>query len=287
RAYCGERLPGGMVPGRFVGMSELPRTISGKVDRRALPVPEEGEGEYEAPRTAVEQVLASLWQQQLGLVRVGLRDHFFQLGGHSLMAAQLVSRIRTAFQVEIALRTLFEKPTLEGLAREIEKAREAEEGVQVPAMRRADRSEGIPLSYAQQRLWFLDQLEPGQAAYNMPVALEMTGELEVEVLRGAFAEMVQRHESLRTLFVEKNGTAWQEIEAGGKFELPVEDVSGEEEGERRAREELERECRRPFDLERGPLLRCRLWKLEEKRHWLLCHMHHIISGGRSLGGLIP
>jgi non-ribosomal peptide synthetase component F len=146
----------------------------------------------------------------------------------------------------------------------------------------------VPLSFAQQRLWFVDQLEPGQTAYNMPTAVGLEGKLDHGALRRAFEQIVVRHESLRTRFVEKDGVPQQEISEAGELVLPLVDVRllGPEEGEREARRWMEWECRRPFDLRQGPLLRCQLWQIDEERHWLLCNMHHIISDGWSLNILL-
>ena len=215
-----------MVPSVIVMMEELPLTPNGKVDRKALPAPEVGGGEEGAvgPRTPVEEMLAEVWGQVLKVERVGVNDNFFELGGHSLLATQVVSRVRTGMGVEVALRKLFEQPTVEGLARVVEEARRKGEGLEVPVLRRQARGERAPLSFAQQRLWFLDKLEPGVPFYNVAVAVGLRGALDVKVLEGVLREMVARHEALRTTLHEAEEGAEQrvwprggEAEGGGRL----------------------------------------------------------------------
>src|SRR5438445_4181389 len=193
-----------MVPSAFVQLEELPLTPNGKLDRKRLPRPEQTEAgnEYQGPRTAEEEILCGIWEQVLKVERVGVEDNFFELGGHSLLATQVISRVREAFAVELPLRVLFEQPTVAGMAEELRQARNGEQPQRTgkPLVRVEQRRE-LPLSYAQQRLWFLEQMEPGNGVYNIPFALRLTGELDRVVLRQSFTEIVRRHEALRTVFV--------------------------------------------------------------------------------------
>ena len=293
RSHVQRRLPEYMVPSAFVSLECLPLTGNGKLDRKALPAPEgvceHGEGGYVAPVDAVEEILCGVWEQVLGLERVGVDDNFFELGGHSLLATQVVSRIRDLFQVELPLRVLFEHPTVRGVAAEVETARASHVGVIAPPLLPAERkADGLPLSYAQQRLWFIAQLEPDSAAYNCPGAVRLSGELDVSALERSLAEIVRRHEVLRTSFVTEDGIPVQQIAAASEVYLRQVDLSGLEE-ERREQEterESEEEARRPFDLSRGPLLRVVLLRLGEREHVLLVTMHHVVSDGWSVGVLI-
>src|SRR6202035_2802701 len=206
QAFLHERLPEHMVPAFVVPLAALPLNPSGKVDRRALATSElarEPEGQWIAPRTPVEEVLAAIWSDLLGVERVGAGDSFFELGGHSLLAMRVVSRARDAFAMELSVRTVFEAPTLAALA-----ARIAGDGGGTsapPLLPAAPRSGELPLSFAQERLWFLDQLEPGSPLYNVPVALRLYGRLDVAAFAATFGEIVRRHEALRTGFASRDG----------------------------------------------------------------------------------
>ncbi|HYG63510.1 MAG TPA: amino acid adenylation domain-containing protein, partial [Thermoanaerobaculia bacterium] len=239
-------------------------------------------------RTWIEEVLAGIWSDVLGVERVGTEDDFFALGGHSLLVTRVVSRLRGAFGIELPLRTLFEAPTLAGLAGRVELALGAEPGVAAPPLVPVPRGGALPLSFAQQRLWFLDQLEPGSAAYNLPSAVRLTGELSPALLARVFTEIVRRHESLRTTFTARQDGPVQEIAPPGPVELPVIDLSGLAGAAREAeaRRQAGEEARRPFDLQRGPLLRLRLLRLAPDEHALLMTMHHIVSDGWSAGVLL-
>ncbi|HKH46385.1 MAG TPA: amino acid adenylation domain-containing protein, partial [Thermoanaerobaculia bacterium] len=297
RHFLARRLPAYMVPSQFEVLAALPLTPSGKVDRRALPAllaaggAAEGERheEHMPPRGPVEEMLAGIWEEILGRERVGAEDNFFALGGHSLLATQLVSRMRAAFGVELPLRVVFEHPTVAGLAQEVEQASRlgGDTPPPPPPLIRIDRGTDLPLSFAQQRLWFIDQLEGG-SLYNVPVALRMSGELSVRVLSRVFAEVVRRHEVLRTVFRGDGGQARQVILPPGDFALPLVDLTGLSPALREpaAMGLAMEEARRPFDLAREPLLRVGLWRLGETEHLMLVAMHHIVSDGWSLGVLV-
>ena len=283
-----QELPDYMVPSAYVELPELPRTISGKVDRRALPVVgAEGSGaEYVAPRTAVEELLAESWQQLLGRERVSVEDNFFRLGGHSLLATQVMSRVRETFGVEVGLRVLFERPTVRGLGEVIEEQLRGAAGQAAPAIAKVSRNGELMLSFAQQRLWFLDQLEPGSNAYNMGASVRLQGTLDLTALEQSFREVIRRHESLRTRFGVVNGVPVQVIDEAPEFNLPVLDLSTEDDRQATARRVATEESQRPFDLSAGPLLRASVLRLSDQENVLLCTMHHIISDGWSMGVLI-
>ncbi|HEY3571702.1 MAG TPA: amino acid adenylation domain-containing protein [Thermoanaerobaculia bacterium] len=290
RAGLRDRLPDYMVPAAFVMLPAFPLIANGKVDRRALPAPEHqrAEGSYQAPRTPAEEVLAGLWAELLGLERAGADDDFFELGGHSLLATRVMSRLRGAFGVELPLRDLFEAPTPAGLAARIEAARRAGAGLLAPPLVPVPREGPLPLSFAQQRLWFVDQLEPDSALYNLPVALRADGPLDPAVLARVLSEIVRRHEALRTVFAAVNGAPAQVIQPAAPFHLPVVDLGGlpERRREAAALALAGDEALRPFDLRRGPLLRCVLLRLGEGAHVAALTLHHIASDGWSGGILV-
>ncbi|HEY0606234.1 MAG TPA: amino acid adenylation domain-containing protein, partial [Herpetosiphonaceae bacterium] len=291
RDFLLNKLPAYMVPSAFVVLPALPLTPHGKVDRKALPAPEQTHAEqddrYVAPRTPVEDVLASIWADVLRRERVGILDSFFDLGGHSLLATQLISRIREAFQVELPLRSLFELPTVEGLAQQIVMARQDMAGALAPALAPVGRDHALPLSFAQQRLWFLNQLDPSSSADNMPGALRLTGSLDRAALEHSLNEIVHRHETLRTTFVTHGGLPVQVIAPAAPVEIALIDLHGLAETERDAAvlEFATAEARRPFDLQRGPLLRAILLTLASDEHVLLLTLHHIVADGWSWGVL--
>ncbi|HSG39079.1 MAG TPA: condensation domain-containing protein, partial [Thermoanaerobaculia bacterium] len=283
-----ERLPDYMVPAAFVRLDALPLSPNRKVDRKALPAPEwqGSEAGHQAPRTPVEEVLAGIWSDLLGLERVGAADHFFELGGHSLLATRVMSRLRSAFGVEMPLRELFEAPRLSDLAHRVEAALRAGEGRLAPPLVRISREGPLPLSFAQQRLWFIDQLEPGSPLYNIPVTLRVEGPLRAEVLALCLGEIVRRHEALRTVFAAIEGSPVQVIQPAAPFELPVVDLAALPESEAAALTLAREEAARPFDLARGPLLRGVLLRLGGEDHVAVLTLHHIASDGWSMGLLV-
>jgi acyl carrier protein len=232
RAFLRERLPDSMVPATFTLLDELPLTPNRKVDRKALPAPQwqDASKAYVAPRTPVEEVLAGIWAELLGRERVGATDHFFELGGHSLLATRVMSRLRGAFGVEMPLRDLFTAPRLADLAARIEAARfqidRTGTATSAPPLLPVPGDGPRPLSFAQQRLWFIDQLEPGSSAYNIPMALRVEGPLEGAMLARCLGEIVRRHEALRTVFAVQESSPVQVIQGVAPFALPMVDLSG-------------------------------------------------------------
>ena len=279
KKHARELLPEYMVPDVILALDEMPVTVNGKIDRKNLPsVKDAGrqtQQEYVGARTPVEEMLVGIFEEVLNLSGVGVHDNFFEIGGHSLLATQVASRARNTFSVEVGVRSVFEEPTVEELGRRIEKAIRKGEKEGAAPLRRIPR-EGVrgvrlPLSFAQQRLWFLDQLEPGSTAYNCPGAVGLEGRLDLEALERALNEIVRRHEILRTRIEIEDGEPIQVIDEWEPRKLEVEDLTG------LAREEREQSVSRiargdaetGFDLMRGPLLRVKVLKLEEAGHVLL------------------
>ncbi|HEX8275451.1 MAG TPA: amino acid adenylation domain-containing protein, partial [Longimicrobiaceae bacterium] len=285
RTHLRERLPEHLVPAAIVALERLPLTPHGKTDRASLPAPELAApaAAHVAPRTPTEELLAGIWADVLRRERVGVGESFFELGGHSLLATRVVSRIREAFGVELPLRALFEAPTLERLAARVEAQRAGGPGTAAPPLVPVERAGRLPLSFAQERLWFLEQLSPGGHVYTVPGVLRLEGPLDAGALEAALGEIVRRHEALRTRFPSDGGHPWQEVLPPGSpdaFRLRVEPVAAAE-AEGRIRAEVER----PFDLERGPLFRAALLRPGADEHVLVLSMHHVVCDGWSLGVL--
>ncbi|WP_445299506.1 amino acid adenylation domain-containing protein [Microcoleus sp. B3-A4] len=289
RNFLKEKLPEYMIPGVFVSLDALPLTPSGKVDRRALPTPKllrEIDDNFTAPRSPIEERLVAIWASVLGIEQVSIHDNFFELGGHSLLATQVISRVREAFGVELPLHTLFEEPTLAGLAKSVETASRAEKGsLQALPISPISREGDLPLSFAQQRLWFLDQLMSGTPLYNLPNALRLKGSLNVTALEQSLSEIVRRHEALRTTFSAVNGQPIQVIHPAVTLLLPIVDLRKLPETEREAEAQrlAAEEAQRPFDLVNEQLFRVKLLHLGQEEYCLLLTMHHIVSDGWSLG----
>ncbi|MFP2933020.1 amino acid adenylation domain-containing protein, partial [Pyxidicoccus sp. 3LG] len=288
RAHAQQHLPEYMVPSAFVALPALPLNANGKVDRKALPAPDASavrHNQYVAPSTPTETTLAEVFAQVLGVERVGAQDHFFELGGHSLLATRVVARIRAALGVELSVRAFFEAPTVAALAEHLQTATSRSS---LPPLTRVRGEDRVPMSFAQQRLWFLDQLQPGQALYNMSSALRLSGTLEPGAFQHAIDELVRRHESLRTTFHAEGGEPFQLIHPATRGQLQVVDLSAlpEEQRQSEAMRIAIEDARQPFDLSRGPLLRTTLLKLEPTEHVLLLCMHHSISDGWSMGVLV-
>jgi amino acid adenylation domain-containing protein len=285
RSFLSGKLPAYMVPSTFVLLPALPLSAHGKVDRRALPDP--GlleERDLTAPRNPTEELLASLWSEVLGVERIGVHENFFAVGGHSLRAVQLVSRLRQAFGVDLGVHALFSSPTIAELAELIQKARgEQESRRTLPPVRPVPRGGLLPVSFPQQRLWFVERLAPDRATYNIPLSYRLRGRLYPAAFAAALGEVVRRHETLRTRFVELDGQPWQEIlPPAAPFVLPVIDLAGlpEERRERELARVGRAESGMPFDLTAG-LMRSRLIRLGEREHVFLITLHHIAFDGWS------
>src|SRR6185436_8767264 len=288
-----EELPEHMVPAAFVVLEALPFTPSGKVDRRSLPAPERGTGDERAfvpPRTPTEEILAAIWTEVLGIERCGVEDDFFALGGHSLLANQVVSRIRGLLGIELPLHAFFALPTVAALAERVEAVRRSggtAANTALPPLTAGGRRGDEPLSFAQQRLWFLSQLDPESTAYHVAVALRLTGALSPPALAASLAFMVERHETLRTTFALRPDGPVQFVAPPSGWRLSVVDLAGLGEAEREV--EMHRlaqaEASRPFDLARGPLLRTLLVRLAAQEHVFSLLLHHIVSDGWSMGVL--
>jgi amino acid adenylation domain-containing protein len=293
RAYLQERLPGYMVPSVLITMPQLPLTANGKLNRQALPDPQKMVQEdlartYEAAQTPTEEVVAGVWARVLRVARVGRAENFFSVGGHSLLATQVMSRLREIFEVELSLRMIFEHPTVRGLAAAIDKAQVSEPRRRVPPIVAVGREMDLPLSFAQQRLWFLDQLESESPFYNLPAVFRLSGDLEVATMHRAVLEVISRHEVLRTTFPMIAGQPRLKIQASGTIDLPIVDLSELPTPERdgAALQLATREVRRHFDLGDGPLMRMSLFRLDQTEHMAVIVMHHIVSDGWSLALLM-
>jgi amino acid adenylation domain-containing protein len=292
RRHLARTLPEHMIPSAIVVLDEWPLTPNGKIDRRKLPDPgairAHVESEFVAPRTAVEAEIQRVWSSVLDVSRVGVHDDFFVLGGHSLIATQLVSRVRDAFGVDLPLRALFEAPSVAGMAAAVEEALGAGSASGAPPLVRVERRGDAPVSFAQRRMWFLDQLSPGSAAYNVPLALHVRGALDREALRRSFEEIVRRHKVLRTAIVSREGEPVQVVAPCPPWDLPVMDLAGLDGPAREARVAAlaADDAARPFDLGTAPLLRTTLLRLGEDEHVLLLAMHHVVADGWSFGVLV-
>ncbi|HXO39980.1 MAG TPA: amino acid adenylation domain-containing protein, partial [Thermoanaerobaculia bacterium] len=288
RDFLARSLPEVMIPAAIVHLDRLPRTPTGKVDRAALPPPGEPAPAFILPRTPTEELLAVLWQQLLGRDRVGAGDDFFALGGHSLLALQVLSRVRERFGVEIALGDLLRRRVLSALAARIDELRRAGRALAAPALRPAPRDADLPLSFAQQRLWFLDRLDPGRPTYNIPLAVRLTGALDAAALARAIGRVVERHEVLRTTFPPLQGWPAQVIAPPSPCNLPLVDLARLPPAARAAQARRLRgdAAAAPFDLERGPLLRGLLLRHGTAVHDLALTAHHIVIDNWSVGVLV-
>ncbi|MCL6753065.1 amino acid adenylation domain-containing protein [Nostoc sp. CCCryo 231-06] len=291
RCFLESKLPNYMVPSAFVTLEALPLTPNGKIDRKALPVPDLTQissSNIVPPCTPIENLLAGIWAEVLGLDKVGINNNFFELGGHSLIATRVISQIRQVFQVELPLHYLFEKPTIAGLAKEIEKAIKVDSGIESTKIERIGRSPQLPLSFAQQRLWFLAQLEADSPFYNIPAAVRLQGELNFKALQQSFDEIISRHEALRTNFQSVEGQAVAVIKETKPLVIPLLDLSEltSEQQELEIRQQASQEAQQPFDISSDHLLRVKLLRLGEQEHIVLLTMHHIVSDGWSTGVLV-
>ncbi|HWQ42482.1 MAG TPA: amino acid adenylation domain-containing protein [Desulfosporosinus sp.] len=275
RQYLGSRLPDYMVPSAFVVLRELPLTPNGKLNRKELPAPDLSTIVTErGPRTPQEEILSALFAEVLGFAQIGIDDSFFDLGGHSLLASRLMIRIRDALGVELGIGKLFETPTVAGLAQQLNQGLSARLAVQ-----KVEKPEKIPLSFAQRRLWFLYRLEGPSPTYNIPLVVRMSGKLDQVALQGALHDLVERHETLRTIFPETMGIAHQVIleSAEAQVELLISKIR-----ETELQKELTDAVRYSFDLAVEPALRAQLFRLGPDEHVLLLLLHHIVGDGWSL-----
>ncbi|HYG63144.1 MAG TPA: amino acid adenylation domain-containing protein, partial [Thermoanaerobaculia bacterium] len=287
RSFLEESLPDPMVPSLWMRLDALPLTPSGKVDRRALPAPVTEDDAAGAPHSPVEELLAGIWADVLEVERVGVHDGFFDLGGHSLLATRVMSRVREAFGIELPLRRLFESPTVSGLARAVEAALAGDAPV-AGGISRTPRQGALPLSFSQERLWFVERLGSTGTAYSLPIALHLRGDLDVPALAAVLDEITRRHEILRTVFTDHDGTPAQVVLPFVPRPLPEVDLSGLETAARQG-EALRfagEEAKRPFAVETGPLLRATLAHIAPGERLLLVNMHHIVSDGWSMGVLL-
>jgi natural product biosynthesis luciferase-like monooxygenase protein/amino acid adenylation domain-containing protein len=284
RSFLGEKLPDYMIPSYFVMTDSLPLTKSGKVDRKALPAPDSGllsGSTYVAAQTIVEQILVNIFEEILDRSPIGIHDNFFELGGHSLRAIRLVSQIQQQLSTVLKLRDVFSQPTIIGLAGLINNTDITKFEAIEPVAKQSD----YALSNAQRRIWILDQMEEELLAYNMPAAIRLKGSLDWESLQSAFNWLVNRHESLRTIFVSKAGIPRQIVTDADNFEVAFTNWPPENNEEQLA-DYILAHAKRPFDLANGPLLKVEVICLEEEEHIVLFNMHHVISDGWSMEILI-
>ncbi|MDR3661922.1 MAG: amino acid adenylation domain-containing protein, partial [Mycobacterium sp.] len=282
RAALAKQLPGYMVPAAVVGLPALPVTVNGKLDTRALPAPDyQDAARYRAPVGAVEQTLTAIYADLLGIDRVGVDDSFFDLGGDSLSTMRLIAAINAALGVELPVRTVFEAPTVARLALRI-----GDGAAQREPLAPGERPAVIPLSFAQHRLWFVDQLQGPSAVYNMPVMLRLQGRLDVDALRTALADVVARHESLRTVFAATDGTPEQVIIPADQAEIAWDTVDAIAWAEGRLSEAVRETTQHVFDLATEIPLRASLFRLTDDEHLLVAVVHHIAADGWSLRPLV-
>ena len=292
RSYLKKTLPEYMIPSAFVRLDALPLTPNGKVNRLLLPEPDSSRPELDtsfvAPRTSMEEKLATIWAEILSLKQVGIHDNFFDLGGHSLAATRVVSQVIKQIEIEIPIQSFFKTPTVAALARYIEKASQRDESTTDVSVKSVPRNGQLPLSFSQERLWFLDQLEPGGYTYNLLAAYRLKGNLKITVLEESVNEVIRRHEVLRTVFRSVNGRPEQIILPSMTIKialLDLRELASEEERQFVIRRLSTEEAQRPFDLSRGPLLRISLLQLADDEYLLFRAMHHIVIDGWS-GGVL-
>jgi amino acid adenylation domain-containing protein len=288
RSFLGEKLPEYMMPSAFVILELLPLTSNGKVDRQALPRPDDSRPNLEQifvePRTEIEEFIAQAWREVLKLEKIGVHDNFFELGGHSLLATQVVSRLRKNLDIDLPLRKLFELPTIAALASFIDTLLQDQKGAKVPPIFPVSRNQIIPLSFSQQRLWFLHELDPTMTAYNISAAFRVEGPLNVIVLEKALNEIVARHEILRTTFPILEGSPVQNILPNLKLRVDIVDLGNlpEEARQSRPQEVSLEESRQVFDLRSGPLLRAKILRFSDQFHFLLLNVDHSVLDGWSI-----
>ena len=286
RQFLQDKLADYAIPSAFVKLEFLPLTPNGKIDKKALPEPDSIRRELEnfvAPRNPTEELLANIWSQLLKVEKIGIHDNFFSVGGNSLLATQVISKLRIAFETEIPLKYLFDFPTIGEISKAIDEFKG--EKLQLPPIKPISRNNDIPLSFSQKRLWFLNLLESESTAYHNYAALKLTGKLNISALEKTIEEIVRRHEILRTNFVMKNENPVQVINSPSGLNFPIIDLQSLPESEKStaAQRKVIEEQTKVFDLSNGSLLRVSLIKLEAESHILSLVMHHIVTDGWSTG----
>ncbi|ACB52418.1 peptide synthetase [Crocosphaera subtropica ATCC 51142] len=277
--FLAEKLPSYMIPSRFIELDSLPLTPNGKIDRNALPEIELNHKDYIAPKTATEEILAGIWANILNLNQVSVEDNFFELGGHSLLATRVMSQVRQVFERELPLRILFEKPTIRSLSNAID----GEGKQEILSFQKIDRHGELPLSFAQQRQWFLSQLEPDSPFYNIPGAVRLTGKLNISLLQESLNEVVGRHEVLRSCIKTVDGKPQLIISPTITLNLPIIDLRDTPNSEEAAKKLAVKEAKQPFKLAQTPLLRVKLFQLAEQDYILLLVLHHSVADAWSVG----
>ncbi|MEH2134191.1 MAG: amino acid adenylation domain-containing protein [Nostoc sp.] len=290
RHFLKQKLPDYMIPSRFVQLSALPLTANGKVDRQALPAPVQtlnANQKFVAPRTPIEERVAEIWSNVLGLKNIGVHDNFLALGGHSLLAFQILCRIRDIFQVELPMRHFFEAPTISEIADSIIQAQQEDRGCSVVPIQSIGRDGDLPLSFGQERLWFLNELVPNHAFYNVSEAFRLRGVLNSTILEQSLNEIINRHEILRTTYSSLKGQPIQIVHSTFPIKLLVVNLQGlsPDDRESQIRQLILEEAQRPFDLVQGPLLRTTLLQLSSEEHIFLLNLHHILCDDWSLSVL--
>ena len=286
RTFLSQKLPAPMVPSGFMQLEAFPLNANGKVDRRSLPLPTVFERGLAAgavvPRNGIEKQLAAIWVELLQLDRVGVDDNFFELGGHSLLATQAIAQIRQAFQIELPLRVLFDQPTIALLGEQIESSYHQQQLASQPAIVPAQHEGNISLSFAQESLWFLNQLEAIGPTYHMPIPLRLRGRLNIVALEQSLLALSERHTILRTVFPTVETQPVQMITAASSLSLPIVDVADLPAIAQDLEQLIFAEAKQPFDLAQGPLMRLRLLRWAEEDHVLIITLHHIIADGWSI-----
>jgi amino acid adenylation domain-containing protein len=290
RDFLAANLPAHLIPTAFVTVKTLPHLVDGQIDRQLvaeavadIDTPQPASEPYVEPRNDIETALAQIWMETLGTARIGIKDNFFRLGGHSLLATQAVARISDAFNIDLQLQRLFESPTIEQLAQVIEPLARADFKPKIMSIKRVPRDRPLPLSFAQQRLWFLDQFEPDSAFYNIAIPIRWPGPVDANALEAAFNDLIKRHETLRTTFAIVDAEPVQVIAPSYELSLIVHDLRHLPAKERMARAQTLAaiEAQRPFNLKSGPVLRAELVKMDDADHLLLFTIHHIAADGWS------
>ena len=292
QSFLRQRLPEYMTPTAYIMLDSIPLTLNNKIDRKAL-LDRARERSVSGDSFAtscgpVEEIITAIWSQILGLERIGIHQNFYELGGHSLLIMQLVSRIRNIFHVEVQLRHLLDAPTVAGMARVVQAARDAEPKYRLPSITRVSRDEELPLSFAQQQFWLLHQLDPGATSYNCPIAFRLRGRLNIQILEEALNDVIARHETLRTTFPADCGKPKQLIGPAFRVDLTPENLCElpEKEREAMARRLVAEEAEWPFDLSKGPLIRVKAMKLSEEEHVMSLVLPHIVGDAWTMGVLI-